>query len=146
QLYRAMDSAMGARREPLLLTISTQAADDAAPLSRLIDYGLKIKHRAVKDPSFYLALYCAKPNDNPWIKSTWQKANPALADFRSLEDVQRLAGQAQKMPGQENSFRNLILNQRVHAHTPFIKPASWKACGGKAIIPDGAKVYAALDL
>jgi phage terminase large subunit-like protein len=34
----------------------------------------------------------------------------------------------------------------VRRHTPFIKPAAWKACGGKPIIPDGAKVFAALDL
>jgi phage terminase large subunit-like protein len=112
----------------------------------LIDYGLKIKHRHVKDATFHLSLHCARENDNPWIESTWHRANPALGDFRSLEDVKRLAAQAQRMPGQENSFRNLILNQRVRRHTPFIKPASWKACGGKPIIPDGAKIYAALDL
>ena len=29
--------------EPLLLVISTQAADDFAPMSQLIDYGLKVK-------------------------------------------------------------------------------------------------------
>jgi phage terminase large subunit-like protein len=41
-LYRAMDTAMGKRAEPLLIVISTQAARNEAPLSTLIDYGLRI--------------------------------------------------------------------------------------------------------
>lgn len=145
-LYRAMDSAMGARQDPLLMVISTQAANDAAPLSRLIDYGLRVESGEVVDPTFHLTLFCAEADDNPWSPETWEKANPAIGDFRSLEDVQRLAVQARRMPGQENSFRNLILNQRVSAHTPFIKAETWKACDGKSGIPDGAQVDAALDL
>jgi phage terminase large subunit-like protein len=38
-LCDAMDSAMGARESPLMLVISTQAADDFAPMSQLVDYG-----------------------------------------------------------------------------------------------------------
>ena len=38
-LLDALDTAMGARAEPLMLVISTPAADDVAPMSELIDYG-----------------------------------------------------------------------------------------------------------
>jgi phage terminase large subunit-like protein len=145
-LYDAMDSAMGARRNPLMLVISTQAADDLAPLSRLIDYGLRVKNGEVDDPHFYLSLYTAPPDLDPWSRAAWDAANPALGDFRSLEDVERLASQAKRMPTQENSFRNLILNQRVASETRFIERTEWKACGDPAEIPDGAKVFAALDL
>jgi phage terminase large subunit-like protein len=146
ELYDAMDSAMGARKSPLMVVISTQAADDFGPLSMLIDYGLRVKKGALKDPTFHLTLYTTNPEDDPWSRKTWKKANPALADFRSLEDVKRQANQAQRMPSLENSFRNLILNQRVAAETPFINPAAWQACAGEATIPLGAKVQAALDL
>jgi phage terminase large subunit-like protein len=145
-LYRAMDSAMGARSAPLMMIISTQAADDNAPLSRLIDYGKQVKVGTIKDPSFHLTLYAARDKDNPWLPKTWLKANPALDDFRSLEDVRRQALQAKRMPSQENSFRNLILNQRVSAHVRFISKSTWDKCKKKPKIPDGVKVYAALDL
>jgi len=145
-LYDAMDSAMGARKEPLLLVISTQAADDLAPMSRLVDYGLKVQHGDIVDPAFHLTLYSAASDADPWKPETWKAANPALDDFRSLEDVQRMAAQAQKMPTQENSFRNLILNQRVAAETRFIERTEWKACAGEVMIPDKARVHAALDL
>ena len=145
-LYRAMDSAMGARRDPLMMVISTQAADDNAPLSRLIDYGKLVKSGEHKDASFHLTLFAADEIDDPWKEATWIKANPALGDFRSLEDVERQARQAQRMPAQENAFRNLILNQRVDSHARFIEKSVWQACGRKAEIPHGAKCYAALDL
>jgi phage terminase large subunit-like protein len=145
-LYDAMDSAMGARKEPLLLVISTQAADDNAPMSQLIDYGQKVVDGDIKDPAFHMTLYAAGPDLNPWSVKAWKAANPALGDFRSKSDVERQAMQAQRMPGQENSFRNLILNQRVAAHSKFIERSQWQACAGEVEIPDGALVYAGLDL
>jgi phage terminase large subunit-like protein len=145
-LYRAMDSAMGARESPLMMIISTQAPDDNAPLSRLIDYGLQVKAKNIKDKTFHLSFHAADPGDDPWSRETWKKANPALGIFRSEEDVERQAQQAQRMPNQESSFRNLILNQRVSAHSKLIDPPVWKKCGGQPKIPDGAKVYAAVDL
>ena len=146
QLYDAMDSAMGARKEPLMIVISTQAADDFAPLSVLIDYGLRVQRGEIKDETFHLTLHTAPLTDDPFKRSTWKKANPALDDFRSLADVKRQASQAKRMPSLENAFRNLILNQRVAAEARFIEPSSWMACGGKPHIPDGARCYAALDL
>src|SRR5580765_7699839 len=145
-LYDAMDSAMGARNNPLMLVISTQAAEDLAPLSRLIDYGLRIQMGDIQDPAFHLTFYTAPPESNPWTKETWLLANPALGDFRSLSDVERMAAQAQRMPTQENAFRNLILNQRIASEARFIERTEWQACGGDAIIPEGAKCFAAVDL
>jgi phage terminase large subunit-like protein len=146
ELYDAMDSAMGARKNPMMLIISTQAASDHAPLSQLIDYGLRIQNKEIKDNSFHLTLYRAPENADPWDEKTWKAANPALDDFRSLPDVKRLANQAQRMPARENSFRNLILNQRVAAEARFVEPALWRACGEDSKIPVGERVYAGLDL
>ena len=109
ELFDVLATAMGKRAEPLLMTISTQAARDEAPLSTLIDYGLRIQRGEVKDPSCHLTLYTAPLDADPWSPKTWKLANPALGDFRSLEDVKRLALQAQHMPSAEVSFRNLIL-------------------------------------
>jgi phage terminase large subunit-like protein len=146
ELYDAMDSAMGARKNPLMLVISTQAADDLAPMSRLIDYGLRVNSGEVEDKSFYLKFHHAAMDADPWSQEAWKAANPALGDFRSLEDIERQANQAQRMPELENSFRNLILNQRVAAETRFIERSAWEACAGEPAIPPGAKVHAGLDL
>jgi len=145
-LFDAMDSALGARENPLMLVISTQAADDFAPMSQLIDHGLKLKGGDIRDPAFHLTLYSAPEDSDPWSRKAWRAANPALGDFRSLSDVERLAKQAQRMPARENAFRNLILNQRVAAEARFMDSAAWRACSGEPDIPVGARVYAGLDL
>jgi phage terminase large subunit-like protein len=145
-LYDAMDSAMGGRKDPLMLVISTQAATDAAPMSQLIDYGLRICRGEIKDPAFHLTLHTAPLDADPWSIKSWRRANPALDDFRSLEDVRRHAKQARRMPSLENTFRNLFLNQRVSTEARFMDPGAWEVCAGAPNIPVGAKVYAGLDL
>jgi phage terminase large subunit-like protein len=147
-LYDALDTAMGAREDPLMMVISTQAATETAPLSTLIDYGLQVESGAVEDPSFALFLYAAPVEADPWAEETWTLANPALGDFCSLEEVRRQASQARRMPSKEPAFRNLILNQRISGERQFVSAREWMAC---AAIPDagelhGAECYAGLDL
>lgn len=146
-LLDALDTAMGARAEPLMLVISTQAADDLSPMSELIDYGLRVQAGEIGDPSFHLTHYAAPDDADPWSPETWALANPALDDFRSLEDVARQAAQAQRIPSKEAAFRNLILNQRVAAETRFLPVSEWKACGAP-LSPDleGRPCWLALDM
>lgn len=145
-LFDALDSAMGGRENPLLMVISTQAADDNAVLSELIDYGLRVSSGEVDDPHFHLTLYAAPDSADPWSPETWALANPALDDFRSLEDVERQAAQAQRVPSKENAFLNLILNRRVEAQARFIAKSEWEACGGEPEFARGRRCFGGLDL
>ncbi|MHA6644538.1 terminase large subunit [Mesorhizobium sp. A623] len=147
-LYDALDSAMGARDNPLLVAISTQAPDDNHVFSTLIDYGLKVNAGEVVDPSFHLTLFAAPEGDDPMARETWLKANPALGDFRSEEDVARQAQQAERIPSKMQDFRNKILNQRVAAHVRFIAKAEWDACNGEVdlLALKGRPCFGGLDL
>lgn len=147
-LYEALDTAMGARDNPLLCVISTQAADDHAIMSELIDYGQKVNSGEVTDASFHMTFYGAGKDDDPWHPETWAKANPALGDFRSLEDVERQASQAQRIPSKEQAFRNLILNQRVDAYVRFLAKAEWDANAGAVDYSalSGRECWGGLDL
>lgn len=148
KLLDVLDTAMGARDEPLGLVISTQAARDDAPMSELVDYGLRIQRGEIDDPTFHLEFYTADPALDPWSPATWRLANPALGDFRSLADVKRMAVQAERMPSREASFRNLILNQRVDTTQQFITAAVWAGCSGPVDLDRlaGRPAYGALDL
>jgi phage terminase large subunit-like protein len=117
-------------------------------LSELVDYGKKVNSGELSDASFHLTLYAADADDDPWSEATWLKANPALGDFRSLEDVQRQAAQAERMPAREQSFRNLILNQRVDAHVRFLAKREWDNNGGAVDMAAlaGRECYGGLDL
>lgn len=147
-LFDALDTAMGARAEPLMLVISTQAASDLAPMSELIDYGQRVLDGDLEDASFHLTLFATPETMDPWSEEAWRASNPALGDFRSLEDVQRQAAQARRIPSKEAAFRNLILNQRVAAETRFLPVSEWRACAGRIDYEalEGRACWAALDL
>lgn len=141
-LYDVLDTSQGARAEPLFLVISTQSADPNHILSQLIDDGLK-----EDDPTSVTHLY-AVPDDAEDIfdESIWKAANPALGDFRSLEDMRTKANKAKRMPSFETAFRNLYLNQRIDAASPLIPKSEWKACQAEHTLIKGEKIFLGLDL
>jgi phage terminase large subunit-like protein len=146
ELYDALDTSMAAREEPLFIVISTQSNDPQHILSQLIDDGL-----SGRDPSTVCHLYATPDDadDDQIFKSQklWKMANPALGDFRSLDEMRTAAKRAQRMPSFETAFRNLYLNQRVDATAPLISRADWEACvAEKPQLEAGEKVYLGLDL
>jgi phage terminase large subunit-like protein len=143
ELYDALDTSMAAREEPLYFVISTQSNDPQHILSQLIDDGL-----SGNDPTTVCHLYAA-PDDAENIftdKKIWQMANPALGDFRSLDEMKTAAARAERMPTFEASYRNLYLNQRTSQTSPFIPRAEWEGCKGDATIEPGSEIYLGLDL
>lgn len=137
----AITTAQGAHEDPLLLAISTQAANDADLFSQWLDDAEKSK-----DPRIVSHVYAAEKGAEVLDEKAWKAANPALGIFRSLEDLQEQAKQAARMPSSENTFRNLILNQRVSTITPFISKNVWDSNGGRVLPFGDTPIYAGLDL
>lgn len=148
RLWDAVSTAGGARAEPLKVMISTQADSDLHWFSQLVDYGRDVMERRIKDPRFLLRLYEAPEKADPWDPEAWKLANPALGDFRSMEDMAELAERARRIPAFEAAFRNLNLNQRVDANERFIPAVEWDACAGTVELEDliGRECYGGLDL
>ena len=137
----AITTSQGAHAAPLLIAISTQAAEDADLLSVWIDDAL-----TSNDPRIVAHIYAAEPGADVLDKKAWAAANPALGKFRSMDDIAEQAKQASRMPSAENTFRNLCLNQRVSTVSPFISPDVWKLNGGPVMDFGSAPVWVGLDL
>lgn len=147
-LYDALMTSRGAHAEPLVFVFSTQAPDDKALLSELIDYGQAVQRGEIEDPTVVCCVYAAPTDSDPWSEQTWFDCNPALGDFCSLQTMQEAAAKAQRMPSAEAAFRNLHLNQRIDAAAHFITPAVWKASCGEVDLElfTRSKVWGGLDL
>lgn len=142
ELYDVLDTAMGARLEPLFITISTQSNDPEHVLSKLIDDGL-----GAKDPRIVCHLYAVPDEvEDVFDEKVWKLANPALGDFLQLEDMRAEAAKAQRMSAEEPRFRNLRLNQRVAPVSSLISRVEWFACAGEPEFKDGEEVYLTLDM
>ncbi|MGL4638115.1 MAG: terminase TerL endonuclease subunit [Shewanella sp.] len=137
----AITSSQGAHENPLIITISTQAANDNDLLSVWIDDAL-----TNVDKHTVCHLYSADKTCELTDKAAWRAANPAIGLFRSEKDVEEQALQAVRMPSSEATFRNLILNQRVEAKSPFISRSLWLKNSGRASPPGTEPVYIGLDL
>ena len=137
----AITSSQGAHDAPLLIAISTQAPTDADLFSIWLDDAERSE-----DPTIVSHVYAAPEECELDDQEAWRAANPALGLFRSFQDVQDQAAQAMRMPSAENSFRNLILNQRVNIVSPFIAPSVWKAGNGEPVEFGDHPVFGGLDL
>lgn len=136
----AITTSQGAHAAPLLIAISTQAANDADLLSQWIDDAVRSN-----DAKIVCRLYAAAKGCDLMDEDGWRAANPALGIFRSETDLREQMQQAERMPSMSNTARNLLLNQRVSLDSPFISPDVWMACDTSPDPFEGL-VYAGLDL
>lgn len=139
RLYEALETATAAHDNPLSIIISTQAATDADLLSVLTDDAL-----SEADPRVVCKLYTADKELDPFSVEAIKQANPAYGKFQNEKEVLDMAEGARRMPSREAEYRNLILNQRVEATSPFVTPTVWQANGKHPA--DMQVVYGGLDL
>lgn len=141
QLFEALETASAAQEDPLSIIISTQAPTDADLLSLLIDDAL-----SGADPRNKVEI-CTAPLDlDPFSEEAIRAANPHFDDFMNKAEVFRQASDAKRLPSREPAYRNLILNQRVEARSPFVNRSIWQENGGKPESLEGRAVYGGLDL
>lgn len=141
EFVNAITTAQGAHEAPLLIAISTQAANDTDLFSIWLDDAEKSG-----DPTIVSHVYAAPADCELDDRKAWRAANPALGLFRSLKDTQQQAAEAMRMPSVESTFRNLTLNQRVSVVSPFMSLSTWKSCGAASGYLDGLEVFGGLDL
>lgn len=138
---QALTTSQGARENPLIIYLTTQAPTDNDYISREIDDAT-----SSQDPKIVCHLYCADEDCDINDVEQWKKANPALGVFRSEEDMRNLIEEAIRMPSKENSVKNYYLNMRVNTESPFVPRSVWEENGGQAEPMKGKKVYGGLDL
>lgn len=128
ELWDVLSTSQGARSQPLMIVITTAGYDRHSILYELYAHAKKVQANPAIDPTFLPILYEA-PVDADWTdEKVWKAANPALGDFRSIEEMRTAADRAKQIPAQENTFRRLYLNQWTEQAERWMTMAAWKAC------------------
>jgi phage terminase large subunit-like protein len=149
ELWDVLATSQGARAQPMMMAITTAGYDRQSILWELYAHAKKVRETPSLDPSFLPIIYEA-PAEADWTdENVWHQANPALGDFRSLEEMRIMCTRAQEIPAQENSFRRLYLNQWTEQASRWIALAAWDACQTSpaprtALI--GRRAYLGMDL
>jgi phage terminase large subunit-like protein len=148
ELWDVLATSQGARSQPMMIAITTAGFDRHSILWELYSHAKNVAENPELDPTFLPLLFEA-PMDADWTdEKVWHQANPALGDFRSLEEMRIAAQRAKAIPAQQNTFRRLYLNQWTEQDERWLDMATWDTCGGAVDLESlaGRECYAGLDL
>jgi phage terminase large subunit-like protein len=133
EVYDVLLTAMGKRRHPLLLSISTATGNNAGIGRQLWDYAARVLEGAQEDERLFALIHAADPEDDPWDEATWVKANPSWGQAVQPDAIRAIMRQARNNPAQEAAAKTRHLNLWVGADEALFSMRAWQACEDRAL-------------
>ncbi|MFW1170051.1 terminase TerL endonuclease subunit, partial [Vibrio parahaemolyticus] len=128
-LYDIMLTGMSARRNPLILSITTAGEDLSSHCLKHEDSYMKpLLNGLIEDDSFFVLIYGIDENDDVFDEATWWKANPALGISKDIEDLRSIAKEAKQMPYKLSEFKTKHLNVWVNSSVEWLNMEAWARC------------------
>lgn len=149
KLFDVMTKGSGdARMQPLYFLITTAGTDTHSICYETHQKAKDILEGRKIDPTFYPVIYGADENDDWTDPKVWEKANPSLGITVGIDKVQTACESAKQNPSEENSFRQLRLNQWVKQAVRWMPMDKWDKCAFAVNEDDlrGRVCYGGLDL
>ena len=149
KLFDVMTKGSGdARMQPLYFLITTAGTDTNSICYETHQKAKDILDGRKIDPTFYPVIYGADDSDDWTDPEVWRKANPSLDITVGIDKVEAACNSAKQNPGEENSFRQLRLNQWVKQAVRWMPMEKWDACAFPVDEDEleGRVCYGGLDL
>jgi phage terminase large subunit-like protein len=150
-LIDALSSGTGARRQPLLLYITTADEDDPTGIyDEMRTYIERLANGTIVDASTYGVVFAAPEDADPFAEETWEAANPGIDRSVKREYLRAQALKARSNPAFLPTFKRLHLGIRSRPTTASLFDLeAWDACD-LPYLPDdevfGADAWGGLDL
>ena len=129
RLFDVMTKGSGdARTQPLYFLITTAGNDINSIGYEVHQKAQDILEGRKTDPAFYPVIYGAGQDEDWTSPAVWKKANPSLGVTVPIEKVEAACLSAQNTPAEENSFRQLRLNQWTRQESRWLSMLKWDAC------------------
>ena len=137
-LWDVLETATGARRQPLIFAITTAGFDRQSLCWQQHDYAEKVLDRIVSDDTHF-AFVAALDSEDDWTdRAAWIKANPNLGVSVKPESLEEQCVKAESLPSAQNAFRRLRLNQWTEQSERWIDLAVWDE-GAIAVDPEALR-------
>lgn len=149
KLYDVLTKGSGdARMQPLFFLITTAGTDTHSICYEVHQKAQDIIDGRKIDPTFYPVIYGADDTEDWTSPKVWKKCNPSLGETIGMDKVKTACESAKQNPGEENSFRQLRLNQWVKQAVRWMPMDKWDKCAFAVNEDDlrGRVCYGGLDL
>jgi phage terminase large subunit-like protein len=149
KLFDVMTKGSGdARTQPLYFLITTAGSDTKSICYETHQKAKDLLEGRKVDPTFYPVIYGADESDDWTDPKVWKKANPSLGITVGIDKVKAACESAKQNPAEENTFRQLRLNQWVKQAVRWMPMDRWDKCAFAVNEEDllGRVCYGGLDL
>lgn len=149
KLYDVLTKGSGdARMQPLFFLITTAGTDTHSICYEVHQKAQDIIDGRKIDPTFYPVIYGADDTEDWTSPKVWKKCNPSLGETIGMDKVKTACESAKQNPSEENSFRQLRLNQWVKQAVRWMPMDKWDKCSFAIDENDlcGRVCYGGLDL
>jgi phage terminase large subunit-like protein len=151
EIIQKLNTATGARRQPLIFEITTAGHDRQSICRQHHEFSVKVLESTVPaeaSDSWFAYIATIDAGDNWMNPSVWIKANPSLGVTVKVEDLKRQVDEAREMPAQQNAIRRLRLNEWTEQATRWIDMGVWTDGSEQFDEEDliGRTCYGGLDL
>jgi phage terminase large subunit-like protein len=128
ELWDTVTTGVAARRQPLVMALTTAGWDRNSICFEEHDHARQVAEAIMDDPTFLGLVYSA-PETADWTKpETWYAAAPSLGVTVKEEFYVQKAREAEQMPTAQNAFRQLFLSQWTQQAVRVIPLEKWDAC------------------
>lgn len=129
-VWDVLDTAVGARAQPLLFPISTAGSSTVGICYELLTYLHKLLERRFTDETFFGVNYTIDAEDEArwWEQDVLRKANPNFGVSVFADDLLAKARKARHTPSAAAAFKVKRLNVWTNAESPWLSAADWDGC------------------
>lgn len=142
ELWDALTLGSGARKDPLVVGITTAGYDLDTIAGRLYNYGKSVAAKEEDDETFGFFWWEAPPDCDIFDRKAWKTANPNIAHgLLDAEDMEVSAKQTSEM-----AFRRYRLNQWVRAQESWLPVGTWERCTGEVDFDPDLPAFVGIDM
>lgn len=148
EVWEVMESALGARAQPLQSAITTAGFILEGVCMNVRTYLVQILEGLREDDGFFGYVYTLDEGDDPFDERNWPKANPGLGRSKMWEYMRGVARKAAALPSALANFKTKDLNIWCNSADGWLDMGIWDK-GKKKFDPlslRGRRCFGGMDL
>lgn len=148
-LWDVIESADGARSQPLISAITTAGKDTGGICFELRSYTIKVLEGNHADETWFGVIYTIDEGDDWKDPQVWRKANPNLGISAKLDKLESTKTKALATPSSRGNFLTKHLNVWTNAGSNWMDMEAWQACADPSLRDEDfadVQAWSAVDL